>query len=250
METLEFIDVLEREGGLLADAAAAAGPDAAVPTCPGWRVRDLVRHIGTVHRWAASHVADGHAEPRSPDPLPELDGDALVAWYREGHRRLVEVLRAAPADLQCWTFMPAPSALAFWARRQAHETAVHRADAESALGGARRTPGVLAPLTPEFAADGIDELLGGFHAGDRSRVRSDPPRVLRVRTVDTGQVWTVRISADPPVTDDSATGPADCELSGPAGTLYLTLWNRLPLSGVSLSGDASSAALWRELSSV
>ncbi|QDY75481.1 maleylpyruvate isomerase family mycothiol-dependent enzyme [Streptomyces qinzhouensis] len=250
METQEFIGVLDREGGLLADAAEAAGPDAAVPTCPDWQVRDLVRHTGTVHRWVTSMVAGGHTEPRSPDPLPDLDGDPLTAWFREGHRKLVEVLDAAPADLRCWSFMPAPSPLAFWARRQAHETAVHRVDAESALGGAPVTPGVLAPLAPDFAADGIAELLTGFHAGDRSRVRSDPPRTLRVRTVDTGQVWTVRISTDPPVTDASATGPADCELSGTADQLYLALWNRLPLSGVSLRGDASSAALWRELSAV
>ncbi|MGV9314275.1 maleylpyruvate isomerase family mycothiol-dependent enzyme [Streptomyces sp. NPDC003691] len=250
METNDFIEVVEREGGLLADAAAAAGPDAAVPSCPDWQVRDLVRHTGVVHRWAASHVAGRHREPMAPDPLPELDGDALLSWFREGHRKLVQTLRATPADLECWTFLPAASALGFWVRRQAHETSVHRVDAEGALGGAPGTPGVFSPLAPEFAADGITELLAGFHAGDRSRVRSDEPRTLRVRTVDTGQTWTVRISADPPVTDTSGTGPVDCELRGTAEQLYLTLWNRLPLSGVSLEGDASAAALWRQFSAV
>ena len=44
-------------------------------------------------------------------------------------------LRSAPADLDCFTFLPAESARHFWARRQAHETAIHRVDAENAAGG-------------------------------------------------------------------------------------------------------------------
>ena len=34
--------------------------------------------------------------------------------------------------MRCFAFLPAPSPLAFWARRQAHETGIHRADVESA----------------------------------------------------------------------------------------------------------------------
>src|ERR1019366_10224384 len=81
------------------------------------------------------------------------DGDLFRA-YRSAHAVLVEALVAAPPDLRCWTFLPAPSPLAFWARRQAHETTIHRVDAELASGP-------VAPVTPEFAADGLDELLFG-----------------------------------------------------------------------------------------
>ncbi|MFE0425143.1 maleylpyruvate isomerase family mycothiol-dependent enzyme [Streptomyces sp. NPDC058953] len=250
MDNGEFIVTLDREGVLLAAAAEAAGPDAAVPGCPGWQVRDLVRHTGAVHRWAAAFVVEGHEAFRPPGPGPDLDGDALLTWYRDGHRALVSALAGAPDDLSCWAFLPAPSPLAFWTRRQAHETAVHRVDAESALGGAPGTAGTLTPMAPGFAADGVAELLTGLHAGDGSRVRSATPRILRVRTTDTRDVWTVRITAAPPVTDTSDTGPVDCELRGTAEQLYLTLWNRLPLSTVSLSGDAATAALWRNSSSI
>jgi uncharacterized protein (TIGR03083 family) len=214
-----------------------------VPTCPGWQVRDLLRHTGAVHRWAAGFVAERHTAARPLGDSPDLDGPGLLAWYRQEHRRLVDSLSAAPPDLECWQFLPAPSPLAFWARRQAHETTVHRIDAESARGG---TPGGMAP---GFAADGIDELLRGFHARHRSRVRSDKPRVLRVRATDVdGAVWTVRLTEEPPVTERGETADADCEIAGPAARLYLSLWNRQPYPDV--TGDASVATLWRETSAI
>lgn len=238
METDEFLEILDREGRLLATAAAEAGLDAPVPTCPDWRVRDLLRHTGTIHRWAAGVVADAETSPRPvPDP-PALDGTELTAWYREGHRRLVGTLGGAPRDMTCWTFHPAPvsAPLAFWLRRQAHETTVHRYDAEAARGG-RTTP-----IRTDFAVDGIDELLRGFHARARSRVRSEHPRVIRVRAVDADAAWTVRLSARPPVTELGAHYDAAAELAGPADQLYLALWNRVPVPTV--HGDPEVAGLW------
>ncbi|MEU9308516.1 maleylpyruvate isomerase family mycothiol-dependent enzyme [Streptomyces sp. NPDC048256] len=247
METAEFIHALDREGRSLAAAAAEAGPDAKVPTCPDWQVRDLLRHTGAVHRWATSFVAEGTPAPRPLDEPPVFDGDALLDWFREGHLRLVDTLSAAPPDLRCWHFLPAPSPLAFWARRQAHETAVHRVDAESARG--RALEEIARDIAADLAADGIDELLRGFHARAKSRVRADEPRVLRVRATDTEDgVWTVRLSAEPPVTERTGEGDADCEVSGPAAPLYLSLWNRLPLPAV--TGDAALATLWREKSAI
>ncbi|WP_093606712.1 maleylpyruvate isomerase family mycothiol-dependent enzyme [Streptomyces indicus] len=243
MDIATHIAALRAEGQLLADNAEAAGADAAVPTCPGWRVRDLVRHTGTVHRWAAAFVVEGHKRYQPDAGEPDLDGAELFAWFREGHGLLVEALEQAPDDLECWAFLPAPSARAFWARRQAHETAIHRVDSESALHAAERTA-----LTPEFAVDGIDELLCGFHAREKSRVRSDEPKVLRVRATDADAVWTVHISEKVPVTTRDAEGPADCEISGPAARLYLALWNRLPTPPI--TGDATVARLWRETSAV
>lgn len=242
------IDALDVAGKALADVAVVVGADAEVPTCPGWRVRDLLRHTTMVHRWATGFVAEGYASFHPADPEPDLDGEELLAYFREGHTRLVSALRAAPASLECWTFMPGASPLAFWARRQAHETTVHRADVESALPS--HDPG---PVDPVLATDGIDELLRSFHARERSRVRTPEPRILRVRATDTGDVWTVRLSPEPPRTDHGTVGeqvPADCELSGPADRLYLTLWNRLPEDAVSVAGDASLARLWRENSGV
>ncbi|MFF7451707.1 MULTISPECIES: maleylpyruvate isomerase family mycothiol-dependent enzyme [unclassified Streptomyces] len=243
METAEFVHTLDQEGRLLAAAAEEAGTDAKVPTCPQWQVRDLLRHTGAVHRWAAGFVAEGLTTPRPMGEAPDLHGPELLAWYRQSHQRLVETLTSAAPDVECFQFLPAPSPLAFWVRRQAHETAVHRFDAEAARGGAP------SDIAPGFAADGVDELLTGFHARERSRVRSATPRVLRVRATDVeGAVWTVRLSPEPPAAERGESGDAECEIAGPAGQLYLSLWNRVPFPAV--TGDGALAELWREKSGI
>lgn len=244
----EYVGILAREGELLADKAERAGMEAPVPSSPEWRVADLLRHTGAVHRWAAGFVADALVEPAPFPDAPELVRTELLAWFREGHAALVHTLTEAPADVQCWTFLPTspPSPLAFWARRQAHETAVHRMDAEAALGV------FFSPLEPEFAEDGVDELLIGFHARPRSRVRTPEPRVLRIRAADTGAVWTVHLSQEPPrtVRGDEGGREADCELTGAAAWLYAALWNRLPLAGPGVTGDLELARLWSETAGI
>ncbi|MET9322307.1 maleylpyruvate isomerase family mycothiol-dependent enzyme [Streptomyces sp. NPDC003038] len=246
MEITAYVKTLAREGELLADLAEQAGTDVPVPTCPEWRVGDLLRHTGAVHRWAAGTVGDALLEPLPFPEGPELAGAELIAWFREGHGELVRTLSEAPADLQCWTFLPTapPSPLAFWARRQAHETTVHRMDAEAALGVA------FSPVEAEFAEDGVDELLTGFHARPRSRVRTPEPRVLRVRAADTGAVWTVYLSQEPARTVRGDADPADCELTGEAAWLYAALWNRLPLAGPGVTGDQALARLWSETAGI
>ncbi|MFD6554651.1 maleylpyruvate isomerase family mycothiol-dependent enzyme [Streptomyces sp. NPDC058398] len=251
MEIREYVETLDREGRSLAAAAEKAGTDAEVTTCAGWQVRDLVRHTGMVHRWATAFVAEGHTSYHPDGGLPDLDHDELLTWFREGHARLVDTLAGASPDVRCWSFLPAPSPLAFWARRQAHETTVHRVDAESALGVEPTA------VPPDLAVDGIDELLRGFHARDRSKLRTAEPRVLRVRATDRPDaVWTVRLSSEAPIgerddhahPDSGENTDVDCELAGPAAGLYLALWNRAPFPSV--TGDASLATLWREKSAI
>lgn len=244
METAAFLATLRREGQVLADAAQHSGLDAPVPTCPQWQVRDLVRHIGAVHRWAAGFVAERRTAPAQWDESAPDDGE-LLDWYRRTHTHLTGVLEDAPADTDCWTFLPAPSPLAFWARRQAHETTVHRIDAQSALGAGR------SPVDTAFAADGIDELLTGFHVRPRSKVRTERPRTLRVLTDDhPGGDWLLHLSARPPVAERGATGAADCTIAGPAEAVYLALWNRGRYEGLSVEGDEDLVALWRRTSAV
>jgi uncharacterized protein (TIGR03083 family) len=257
-----YIGALRREGDLLAAAAQRAGLGAAVPSCPDWAVRDLLKHTGYVHRWAADIVTHALARPSGAASEAEIlsqgPGDAgLPGWFREGHAALVRALGEAPADLDCWAFLSAPSPLAFWARRQAHETAIHRADAEQAAfpagaadagpaDGAGPAAGTGPPagagpaFEPAFAADGVDELIMGFLA--RNIRRGSWPGLdgsLAIRAADApegGAGWLVAGGpAGPGVS--RGTGPADCALTGPASDLYLTLWNRRPPGGLQVTGD-------------
>lgn len=167
MDVDEHIGELREHGEQLAAAAEAVPLETAVPTCPEWDVRDLLRHIGAVHRWATAFV-QGRKEPWEV-PLEEVvgrwpDDRELLEWFRRGHRTLVSSLEAADRALECWTFLRAPSPLSMWARRQAHETAIHRADAEAVT---RRQP----VFRSRFAADGIDELLRCFITRRGGRLR-------------------------------------------------------------------------------
>ncbi len=227
----------------MADAAEAAGLDAKVPTCPDWRVRDLLRHTGGVHRFAAAIVGGRLTKrPRGEEHAaivrdwPE-DDDGLLPWFRDGHARLVDVLGAADLDTECWSFQPAPSPVEFWARRQAHETTIHRIDAEAAGRGAT-------PVSAGFAADGVDEILRHFFTSRNPQVTAEPPRTLAVRAVDTGDAWLVTIGPDG-VDTARGYGMADCTVTGNAGDLYTLLWNRRGATGLTVTGDASVLELWR-----
>jgi len=239
-----YLEALEQNGTSLADLAERGGIGRALPTCPGWHVGDLLLHLGFVHRWATAFVAQGITERVATPSESELLGkggehDDLLGWFREGHAALVDSLRAADPALVCWTFLDAPSPLAFWARRQAHETAMHRADAELAGG--------TAPVfDPPFASDGVDELVMGFAPTPRSKAVVEEPKILVVRAQDTADAWQIRFGPGG-VETDRATGPHDCLLSAPASDLYLLLWNRLEPHAIEadVEGDAALIELWR-----
>lgn len=238
MNIAEHITALDSAGQRLAAAADEAGPDAAVPSCPDWVVRDLVRHQGGVHRWATGYVAEQRTELWEAD-LEDIVGDwpadgDLVDWFGDGLATLVQTLTDADPELVCFTFLAAPSPLAMWSRRQAHETTVHRVDAELAAGW----PPSAVPVP--FASDGVDELLSCFITRPSGSLRADPARRLRVSCTDDSGDWLVMIGPDRVVTRPATESDhADCHVTGPANDLYLALWNRQPTSALRVEGDAS-----------
>jgi uncharacterized protein (TIGR03083 family) len=242
MQIADHLAVLRRDGVRLADAAQRAGLDAVIPTCPGWQVRDLLAHLGGVHRWAASFVTGGRVTPYDPREqaafFPAVADEALPDWYRTGHTALVDALEHADESLSCWTFLPATSPLAFWARRQAHETAVHRADAESAIAA-------VPEWDAAFAADGIDELLNAFFSRPGGRLVADPPVSLTVALTDTDAAWSVHIGPDARRVV-AGRHAADLTVAGPARDVYLLLWNRGHADGLDIRGDRRVLELWRE----
>jgi uncharacterized protein (TIGR03083 family) len=238
MEINEHIDALQAEGTRLADSARVADLDAVVPYLPGWTVREVVTHVGGVHRWAADIVARAAMEPDTEAGAEVGSGppdDELLDWFVEGHAALVRTLRAAPPDLECYAFLPAPSPLAFWARRQALETAVHRTDVAAAVGP-------VAAIEQPLALDGIDEMLLGFGA----RPKPFEPALIRLEPAG-GTAWDVTLGAER-LTAVPAPGPGtapDATVGGSASDVYLWLWNRP--STVTITGDSAVTEQWKKL---
>lgn len=241
MEVDRHVDALEREGRSLVESARRADPDARVPACPAWRIADLLAHVGFVHRWATRYVATALTEAvEEPGEETILQAAPPVAercdWVAEGHGALVSALRSAPSDLVCWTFLEAPSPLAMWARRQAHETAVHRADAELAAAA-------LTPVEPELAVDGIDELLFCFFSRPPRRAMALPGGELTfgLDATDRAERWSIRVS-ERGVEAEKGHGERDVDVDvdvrGTASDLYLLLWHRRPLEGLDVVGPA------------
>jgi uncharacterized protein (TIGR03083 family) len=248
MEIATHIETLRHEGARMTAAVRAVAPGAPVPSCPEWVARDLIRHLGGVHRWATDYVAEARTEVR-PGGLDEIVGrwpgdDELGDWFEAGVVRLVAALEAAPPDLQCWTFLSAPSPLAMWSRRQAHETAIHRVDTEVALG---RSLAEVAAVTPAFAADGVDELLTCFVPLRSSALRADSPMTLGFRCTDDDAAWT--LTAGPDGVTVRAGGDVDgatCTVRGAAADLYLALWNRDGRERLQIDGDLGVLDALRE----
>lgn len=248
MEVSDYIRHVTSEGDRFAAAAEQGDLAVDIPACEGWDMRELVRHLGLIHLWAAALVEVGDPKffdvsdlPDLTEQWPELAGaypdDAdLVAWYRETLANLVRVFESAPADRECPTFLPAPSPLTMWTRRQASEIAIHRYDAEIARG-------IVSGFDTEFATAMLEEILCGFVPRTRS-LDLESAKVIHVYAEDADVHWFVTLGPESTQTSHVG-GDADLTLRASASDLYLLLWNRTADSTVSMTGETGLMDLWR-----
>ncbi|MET7329715.1 maleylpyruvate isomerase family mycothiol-dependent enzyme [Nonomuraea sp. NPDC005650] len=210
-----------------------------VPTCPGWCLGQLVRHVGGVHRWVETVAATRAVEPVSDELVDDLDGytdevaSELDPWLAEGAERLVEALRGTEGPL--WT----PQGLdtpAFWARRALYETVLHRADAALALGAGFR-------VDDEVAAEGLEEWLGFSCVPEAYEGHGllGPGRGLSFN-----DEWLVDLGGDAPAWRRGR-GDASVTVRGPVSELLLFVYRR-PAPNVAVSGDSALLELWLERS--
>lgn len=231
--TAEALGWLERLTAEVSTLAVAADPTAAVPSCPGWTVTDLVVHLGEVHVWAEQCIR--LSDPVERPPAGPDTPAALAGWYADCAGTLLSTLRRTPPEAECWTFGPRPRTAAFWFRRQAHETAMHRWDLGSALGRDLGYPAAL-------AADGVDEVVTVFFPRQVRRGRMSPLSTSLGLQVVGGPRWVLQCDGQ-----GGPNGPADATVSGPAEALVLLLWGRLgpddPRLTVTGSRDATVGVL-------
>lgn len=215
-----------------------------IPTCPEWKLRQLATHVGRGQRWAAEIVMRRSPEFIAyrdvPDGRLPDDPAARADWLNAGASLLIDAVRDGSSE-KVWAFSGLRPA-GFWARRMAHETGVHLADAELAVGRDIM-------LATDLAADGIDEWLemATGDAGDEPPLRDG--QTLHVHATDEGLdgagEWLVR-GTQSGLTVEPGHVKADVAVRGPAAKLLLVLVRRLPPDepGVEVLGDQELFARW------
>lgn len=207
--------------------AADGNLDAAVVGCPGWPVRDLVRHLIEV-QWFWSTIVELRlsAPPKEASRPAPPDDAHLLSTFRAGAEHLVSALRSADPNAACWTWAPQRQDVAFVIRHQAQEAAVHHWDAAQAAGHQ-------AEIDPELAADAVDEFLTYSVSGEADP--ADPPRPpldgrLTLRCTDLEAAWTVENGIIPgTVVHHPGAAWGVPEMGAPAAQLLLWMYRRVPL---------------------
>jgi uncharacterized protein (TIGR03083 family) len=233
MENTRFLECLESDFVRLR-SVVAIDPAADVPTCPGWSVADLTRHVGEVYLHKTLAMREG-AEPE-PWPPKELADEEPLALLDRTYAGLVAEFAARKPEDPAGSWYTPDQTVGFWIRRMAQETVIHRIDGELGTGQP------VAPVPTDLAIDGIDELLKVFVAygvAEWGEYFSDilagsPGRTCTLRT--DGAAWRVRTGpgtfavtdgAGSVVSAGSAGGePTDATVSGPPMALLRWVWNR------------------------
>ena len=230
-----LVDTFRRE----ADALGAVVPaDIDVPTCPGWTLVDLYHHLGSVHRWMVAQIDTADPAVLQPPPAVERpsDPDDLVDWLLDGADALADRLAGVGADhLTSSWFGPRPAS--FWARRAAHETAVHRWDAEAAVTSPQ-------PFEPEQGVDIVDELLEVVVPRRIAREPwPDPPATIHLHATDAEGEWMLHLDG-PELRVERTHGKGDVAVRGAASDLALVLAGRVPVARLEVFGDAGLVDRW------
>ncbi len=212
----QYLDHWRQELDLLL-AAAATDLSAAVPSCPGWTVADVLHHLRNVfqHKTVVLELGAFPEEELWRVIADQVPADLLddVAWWSDELQR--QLSHHGYEDHTC-TFMAEDQSIAFWYRRMALEVLVHRVDVERAIG-------VVSPMPAALSIDGIDELCWFMSseafehaqqgwAGQSVALESAP--------------WCWRLTFTPRSVLAEAAHGADARISGEPGEVLLKLSGR------------------------
>ncbi|HEX5144004.1 MAG TPA: maleylpyruvate isomerase family mycothiol-dependent enzyme [Mycobacterium sp.] len=232
---MDFATALADENRAFVELVFANDLATQVPTCPGWALKQLYRHVGGGDRWAAQIVGDRMADRLDfadiRDGRAPQDPDEARAWVAGGPAQLIDAVAAVGPDTSVWTFLGLRPAQ-WWIRRRLHEVLVHRADAALAVGAAFEP-------SPELAADAVSEWL------DIAIARGGIDGTLHLHATDDGLgergEWTVAGNGW-----SHSHGKGDAALRGPATDLLLALTRRTTVAGtpIELFGDQAVWDSW------
>jgi uncharacterized protein (TIGR03083 family) len=235
-----WLGALRAEGDAFR-AAVAGAPDlaATVPTCPDWTIADLTNHLTNLYNRVRRLIATGSLgrpedwETRKASGPPE---EVVTQWTDE-FVELLAALDAADPEHPTWNWAPQAKKAVFWHRRMAHETAVHRWDAQMAA------TGLAEPIEAKLASDGITEVLDTWLPAGRRITSTDRTGMIALHATDLEQVWYVRLRGagiallDTDTLLDSDDHHERATASGSASDVLLALYGRISYEALTVGGD-------------
>jgi uncharacterized protein (TIGR03083 family) len=243
---VDHLDVIASDGARIL-AAYRSNPDGRVPWSDRWTVRSVARHVAGSHHAVALILSDrptADFEQAAAMPRIEADEPEFPEWFSANTRRLLTQCRTVPPTAVCWTPHPLLAGTgAYWTRRIAYDTLVHRWDAEAGAGIAGPA------MEPDTAADAVDEVLDvGLRV---TRAVADAPAgpAIRLACTDAHQAWHLDLAEVGRLTIHTEPIDVAVTLRGTAEALLLWLWGRIDIAGgeIEVDGDRSVVARWTEL---
>lgn len=214
LEPAAVLGFIESESDAAAATITPAALDLRVPSCPDWSFSELIRHLGRVQRFWARTVRAGDVAPQVPADEPGANtAGELREWFRASTSDLLDALRTVDWKAPAWTWWKEDRTVGAIARHQVQEAAVHRYDAQLALGPP-------APLALALADDGVDEFLWIAR-----QMRG--PQPIAFHATDTGNTY-------------GAGAPPVVTVSAPASDLVLLLYARVGADRVTVEGDRAA----------
>ena len=237
MDYAEHVEAIEREAATFARVLMKGDAGAQVPSCPDWTLLDLAKHHGRGMGFWTHVLCEGSGRPKPV--IEDEPGPAPTLWFTQIAGGLVAEFRATAPDTEVWTWSPEDHSARFAARRMAHETVVHRFDAQTAIGKPE-------PIEPALATDGIEEIFdmaGNFAMVDNwIEAGRGEGQTLHLHGAE-GDEWLIAINPDGlEVRREHAKG--DLALRGAVSDLELVLYGRPPIGDVERFGDESVLDVW------
>ncbi|MGD0748302.1 MAG: maleylpyruvate isomerase family mycothiol-dependent enzyme [Acidimicrobiales bacterium] len=243
--TLDYLSIISDETSRIV-SGYQRDRSAAVPWSDRWTVGTVARHVAGTHHVVAEVVRgrpDADFGLFSELQTPPKDSPEFVEWFRSGTASLLEQLSSVPADDECWSWYASGRRVDWWARRMAFEAVVHRWDTDAALGQDFS-------VSPDIAADGIDEFLDVFVAASRAAHDSPAGPTMSFECSDSSDRWWLDLSDRGVRILSRDPRAASVGIRGTAEQLLLMVWGRVPISdaaGVEVSGDIGQLGRWSEL---
>ena len=212
----------------------------AVPSCPGWSTSDLAKHMGHVYLGQAYVVETGVKAEAKEHLAPYARTDDVLEFMGWGFAAIIKALDLARPERKTWSWHHSDNTVDFWFRRMAHETVIHRIDAELACDSVTAIP-------EDLALDGVDEVLDFLPLlGSWEGAPNQAFGIVSISALGSKQTmhWDIEFTADyATVSKAEIVNPrARLTISGTPEAMDLYLWGRINSSDsrITITGDGEN----------